>query len=381
MEIRRFITAGEVDDGKSTLIGRLFSDAGHIKKDQLASIQNNLAHFTDGLREERAQGITMDVAYRYYSTEMRKYIVADSPGHLQYIHHMVTAASLADAAVILVDASRGVSVQTRRHAWLASWLGVPSIIFVINKMDSVAYSQEVFDGIKRDLSEFKKATFLPASALLGENIVHSSKNMDWYKGATLLKWLEHIPSKIVQNSTALRLPIQLIQPNGDAMGMIISGAIQKGQTLFCGQDRITVENIFEYPNQIDSASQGEAVRIKTDKKMKRGDLLSSNPMNSSKNWKAEWVLFKEMGQRTKVKSHTWSSELEQMNIKSEWNWKNQTWQNPTESAYPKLYQGELSFRDELLSDRFNSGTNLGQMIWIDDETKETIAAVLLKEIL
>src|SRR5213595_2195264 len=208
MELLRFATAGSVDDGKSTLIGRLLYDTKCIFEDQLESIertsrdrgdeQTDLALLTDGLRAEREQGITIDVAYRYFATPKRKFIIADTPGHIQYTRNMVTGASTADLALILVDARKGVVEQSRRHAFLASLLRVPHLVLCVNKMDLVDYDQDTFDAIKDDFRSFATKlditdlTFVPISALNGDNVVNRSASMPWYEGTSLLHHLEEV---------------------------------------------------------------------------------------------------------------------------------------------------------------------------------------------
>ncbi|HWB62307.1 MAG TPA: sulfate adenylyltransferase subunit CysN [Chitinophagales bacterium] len=255
MELLRFTTAGSVDDGKSTLIGRLLYDSKSIYEDQYESVKAtserrgeqvvNLALLTDGLKAEREQGITIDVAYRYFSTPKRKFIIADTPGHIQYTRNMVTGASTANLAIILIDARHGVVEQTRRHSIIASLLGIPHIAVCINKMDLVGWSQEVFDKISDDYREFatrlkaKDIHFIPVSALLGDNIVQRSENMKWYEGVTLMYLLEtiHIASDI--NHIDMRFPVQyVIRPYLDKFhdyrgyaGRIASGVVRPGDTV------------------------------------------------------------------------------------------------------------------------------------------------------
>ena len=209
MELLRFTTAGSVDDGKSTLIGRLLYDSKAIFEDQMEALEQasisrggeevNLALLTDGLRAEREQGITIDVAYRYFATPKRKFIIADTPGHIQYTRNMVTGASTANAAVILVDARNGVIEQTRRHAYIAALLNIPHVLVCVNKMDLVDFSEEVFEAIKADFKDVASRLdaqdihFLPISAKLGDNVVDRSTHMPWYKGETFLGLLEALP--------------------------------------------------------------------------------------------------------------------------------------------------------------------------------------------
>ena len=226
MDILRFATAGSVDDGKSTLIGRLLYDSKAIFEDQLAAVERtskdrgeeytNLALLTDGLRAEREQGITIDVAYRYFATPRRKFIIADTPGHVQYTRNMVTGASTADLAVVLVDARNGLTEQSRRHAFLATLLQVPHLVLAVNKMDLVNYDAAVFERIAAEFSAFaakldiSDLTFIPISALLGDNVVQRSVNMPWYDGPSLLHHLEHVHIASDRNLIDVRFPVQYV---------------------------------------------------------------------------------------------------------------------------------------------------------------------------
>jgi bifunctional enzyme CysN/CysC len=226
MDILRLATAGSVDDGKSTLIGRLLYDSKAIFEDQLASVERtsrergeeytNLALLTDGLRAEREQGITIDVAYRYFATPRRKFIIADTPGHIQYTRNMVTGASTADLAIVLVDARNGLTEQSRRHAFLATLLRVPHLVLAVNKMDLVDYSSDVFDRIVEEFTQFAvkleigDLTFIPISALHGDNVVQRSANMPWYDGPSLLHHLEHVHIASDRNLIDVRFPVQYV---------------------------------------------------------------------------------------------------------------------------------------------------------------------------
>jgi bifunctional enzyme CysN/CysC len=225
-ELLRFATAGSVDDGKSTLIGRLLYDSKAIFEDQLLAVEatsrargeeyTNLALLTDGLRAEREQGITIDVAYRYFVTPKRKFIIADTPGHLQYTRNMITGASTADLAVVLVDARKGVLEQSRRHAFISSLLGIPHVVVCINKMDLVGWSESVFEAIKAEFRSFSMKldvhdlTFVPISALLGDNVVNRSANMPWYEGTSLLNHLEEVHIAADRNLIDTRFPVQYV---------------------------------------------------------------------------------------------------------------------------------------------------------------------------
>ncbi len=265
MDILRFITAGSVDDGKSTLIGRLLYDSKSILIDQLAAIEKqsknksngeiDLALLTDGLRAEREQGITIDVAYKYFSTPKRKFIIADAPGHIQYTRNMVTGASNSELAIILVDARNGVVEQTRRHSVIASLLNIPHIVVAINKMDLVSYSQDVYNNIVIDYQEvaaslgLKDVKYIPISALNGDNIVETSEKFSWYEGQSLLHHLENVQLDSDVNLTDGRFSVQyVIRPQSEELhdyrgyaGKVISGIYKKG-------DKVTV-----LPSGIESA--------------------------------------------------------------------------------------------------------------------------------
>jgi sulfate adenylyltransferase subunit 1 len=255
MDILRFITAGSVDDGKSTLIGRLLYDSKSIMIDQLEAIEKqsrnkedgeiDLALLTDGLRAEREQGITIDVAYKYFSTPKRKFIIADAPGHIQYTRNMVTGASNSDLAIILIDARNGVAEQTRRHSIIASLLNIPHVVVAVNKMDLVGNSQDVYNNIVIDYADVAKTlglkdiTYIPISAINGDNIVEKSKNFPWYEGESLLHILENVEVASDINLTDARFPVQyVIRPQTDDLhdyrgyaGRILSGIYKKGDDI------------------------------------------------------------------------------------------------------------------------------------------------------
>lgn len=255
MDLLRFTTAGSVDDGKSTLIGRLLYDSKSIFEDQYEAIKAtsekrgeeyvNLALLTDGLRAEREQGITIDVAYRYFATPKRKFIIADTPGHIQYTRNMVTGASTANAAIILIDARKGVIEQTMRHTYIASLLRIPHVIVCVNKMDLVDFKEEVFEAIKKDYEAFASKLditdvhFLPISALKGDNVVDQSKNMPWYKGSTLMYLLENLHIANDQNHSDARFPVQyVIRPMNNEYhdyrgyaGRVAGGILKKGDAV------------------------------------------------------------------------------------------------------------------------------------------------------
>ncbi|MFP4557713.1 MAG: sulfate adenylyltransferase subunit CysN [Bacteroidales bacterium] len=303
MELLRFTTAGSVDDGKSTLIGRLLYDSKAIFQDQMEEVEKasvkkgddyvNLALLTDGLRAEREQGITIDVAYRYFHTPKRKFIIADTPGHIQYTRNMVTGASTANAAVILIDARHGVIEQTIRHAYIASLLCIPHVIVCVNKMDLVEYSEEVFMNIQKKFMTFstnlnlQDVRFIPISALHGDNVVKRSKNMDWYDGTTLMYLLENVYISNDYNQIDARFPVQyVVRPQladfpdfrGYA-GRMVSGSLNVGDKVKVLPSGFTssVESILFHEKKLDSASAPQSVTLTLadDLDVSRGCLIVS----------------------------------------------------------------------------------------------------------
>ncbi len=301
MELLRFTTAGSVDDGKSTLIGRLLYDSKSIYQDQYEAIEAsslrkgetevNLALLTDGLKAEREQGITIDVAYRYFSTPRRKFIIADTPGHIQYTRNMVTGASTANVALILVDARNGVVEQTRRHAIIASLLQIPHLVICINKMDLVDYSQEAYEKIKEDFSNFSSKldindlTFIPISALKGDNVVDKSMTMDWYGGTTLMYYLENVHISSDHNFIDPRFPVQyVIRPNNDDFhdyrgyaGRVAGGVMKKGDKVVVLPSGFTssIKKIDTIEGELDKAYPPMSVTMLLEDEIdiSRGDMI------------------------------------------------------------------------------------------------------------
>ncbi|MCC5914776.1 MAG: sulfate adenylyltransferase subunit CysN [Balneolaceae bacterium] len=297
MDLLRFTTAGSVDDGKSTLIGRLLYDSKSIFEDQMEAIEKtsrgsgeeevNLALLTDGLKAEREQKITIDVAYRYFATPKRKFIIADTPGHTQYTRNMVTGASTADLAIILIDATKGVLTQSRRHAFISSLLQIPHMVVAVNKMDLVDYDQNVFDSIVSDFRRFSKKldidniTYIPISALKGDNIVNKSDNMEWYNGSTLLHFLENVRVDARENIIDFRFPVQhVIRPNQNFRGYsgrISSGRIRPGEEVMVLPSGITsqVKELVTWNGNLDEAYPGDSVTITIEDEIdiSRGDMI------------------------------------------------------------------------------------------------------------
>jgi sulfate adenylyltransferase subunit 1 len=304
MDLLRFITAGSVDDGKSTLIGRLLYDSKSILIDQLEALEKqsrnkedgeiDLALLTDGLRAEREQGITIDVAYKYFSTVKRKFIIADAPGHIQYTRNMVTGASSANLIIILIDARKGVVEQTRRHSIIASLLNIPHVVVAINKMDLVGYSRDVFNNIAIDYAkiaaalELRDVSYLPISALKGDNIVDRSVNLFWFEGSTLLELLENVHIEKDINHTHARFPVQYVvrtqtQDLHDYRGYagkIISGVYKKGDavTVLPGGLTSTIKRIEESGNEVIEAYAPQSVllQLADDIDISRGDTIVKN---------------------------------------------------------------------------------------------------------
>jgi sulfate adenylyltransferase subunit 1 len=304
MDILRFITAGSVDDGKSTLIGRLLYDSKNILADQLEQLEKQTKHktpgeidlalLTDGLRAEREQGITIDVAYRYFSTPKRKFIIADAPGHVQYTRNMITGASNANLIIILIDARQGVVEQTRRHSIIASLLNIPHVVVAINKMDLVDYSQDVYNNIVIEYADMaatlglKDIHYLPISALTGDNIVERTEKLGWHTGVPLLSLLESVPVALDVNLTDARLPVQyVIRPQTEELhdyrgyaGKIISGVYRKGDavTLLPSGLRSTIKAVEVGGTEVDfaMAPQSAVLQLTDDIDIGRGDVIAKD---------------------------------------------------------------------------------------------------------
>jgi sulfate adenylyltransferase large subunit len=302
-DLLRFTTAGSVDDGKSTLIGRLLYDSHNVYEDQLKAVTSatvnrsagpiDFSLLTDGLRAEREQGITIDVAYRYFATARRKFIIADTPGHEQYTRNMATGASTADLAVILIDARNGVLPQSRRHAFITSLLGIPNFVIAVNKMDAVGYAEPVFRAIEAEFREFlgrlagqqmaPYVYFLPISALHGDNVVRPSRNMAWFEGPSLLEFLESVPVHHRARTAAFRFPVQrVIRPNQDFRGyagQVVSGAIRPGDTILAlpAGRRSRIKSIETFDGRLEEAMAPMSVTLTLADELdiSRGDMLAS----------------------------------------------------------------------------------------------------------
>jgi sulfate adenylyltransferase subunit 1 len=316
MQILKFITAGSVDDGKSTLIGRLLYDTNSILDDQLEAIQKanrknddgtvDLAILTDGLKAEREQGITIDVAYKYFQTEKRKFIIADAPGHIQYTRNMVTGASNSDLIIILIDARKGVIEQTKRHSFLAKLLSLKKVLVCINKMDMVDYDEEVYNRIKTDYLlladnlSLSHVNFLPVSALKGDNIVHTSTRMPWFSGPSLLDYLENIEIETLEATQGWRLPVQwVVRPQSEDLpdyrgyaGRVLGEGLKVGDEVLIlpSEVRSTVKSIELDQKDLQEAENGQSIilHLTDDVDISRGDFIvqAAHPSSYSKAFEA-----------------------------------------------------------------------------------------------
>lgn len=413
MQLMRFTTAGSVDDGKSTLIGRLLYDSKAIFEDQMEAIESaskrkgeedvNLALLTDGLRAEREQGITIDVAYRYFATPRRKFIIADTPGHVQYTRNMVTGASTANATVILIDARKGVIEQTRRHSYIANLLQIPHIIVCINKMDLVDFSKERYDEIvaeyKKDISEklgIKDVRFVPISAKDGDNVVERSEKTPWYEGKTFLDLMETIEIKNDQDFEEQRFPVQyVIRPMRDEFhdyrgyaGRIVGGVFQKGDKvkILPSELETTVKSIDVYGGELEKAFPPQAVTLTLDKEIdiSRGDMIvgAENPPRIEKEVEMMicWFHEKQLVPRGKyVIKHT-SNESKCMITEV----MNKVDVNTLERITDDLSVGindiahiKVKSAKPLFVDSYTKNRNTGSVIIIDEGTNQTVAAGMI----
>lgn len=413
MDLFRFTTAGSVDDGKSTLIGRLLYDSKSIFEDQLdavkrASVQKgaehiNLALLTDGLRAEREQGITIDVAYRYFATPRRKFIIADTPGHIQYTRNMVTGASTANAAIILIDARNGVTEQTHRHAYIASLLEIPHIIVCINKMDLLDYRQDLFERIKTDFQYFtaqifpgKDVRFIPISALHGDNVVDPSKNMNWYEEGTLLNTLENIPIINDYNLFPGRFPVQyIIRPESDEYHDYRGYAGRVAGGIFRPGDKVLVlpSGISTIIKSIDSLNgtlsevfppMSVTIRVMDDIDISRGDMIVQQPDPPTVSTKIRimlcWMNQKplEPNARLALKHTTKEVRCILKNIEFVLNISTLEKVFPVEKVMVnEIACVELLTTQPLCYDPYSKNRITGSLILINEATNETVAAGMI----
>ncbi|MDB9895732.1 sulfate adenylyltransferase subunit CysN [Flavobacteriales bacterium] len=412
MELLRFTTAGSVDDGKSTLIGRLLYDSKAIFEDQIQNLQEvneqrgeegiNLALLTDGLRSEREQGITIDVAYRYFATPKRKFIIADTPGHIQYTRNMVTGASTANLALLLIDARHGVIEQTKRHAFIASLLQIPHVAVCVNKMDLVDFSKDEFEKIKSDFKKFASkleindVNFIPISALKGDNVVDRSKNMDWYEGSTLIHLLENIHIGSDLNHVDCRFPVQrVIRPQSKNYpdyrgyaGRIEGGVFKTGDeilTLPSGK-KSTIKSIDTFNGEINEAFSPMSVCITLNDNIdiSRGDMLvrTNNQPQISQDievmicWMNERKLIPKGKYTIRHTSQTTRCIIKEIKYKIDIN-----------SLHRMEQENELSMNDigrisikttkPLFFDSYRRNRNTGSIILVNEATNETVGAGMI----
>lgn len=411
-QLLRFTTAGSVDDGKSTLIGRLLYDSKSIFEDQLAAVENtskkkghdnlDLAMFTDGLKEEREQGITIDVAYRYFTTPKRKFIIADTPGHIQYTRNMITGASTANAAIILIDARHGVIEQTKRHSFIASLLQIPHLVVCINKMDLVNYDEAVYDDIVSQYEKIssklvtKDITFIPISALHGDNVVNRSDNMKWYKGAALLYTLEtlHITNDL--NKIDARFPVQtVLRPQREEFidyrgyaGRIASGVFRVGDEVIALPSGFTskIKSIDAFEKHLDEAyvPMSVSITLEDDIDVSRGDMIvrTNNRPETSQEFDVMlcWMSSKPSQPRTKYTViHTENSQkamIKNVLYKVDINTYDRI---VDESTFDMNEIGRVTIRTTkpLMIDPYGTNRVTGSIILIDDTTNETVAAGMI----
>jgi len=412
MELLRFTTAGSVDDGKSTLIGRLLYDSKSIFEDQLEQVRlsserkgladTDLALLTDGLKDEREQGITIDVAYRYFATPKRKFIIADTPGHIQYTRNMVTGASTANVALILVDARKGVIEQTRRHSIIASLLQIPHIIVCINKMDLVEYSQEVYDRIVAEYEDFaskldvKDVRFVPISALKGDNVVNRSTNMPWYEGSTLMYTLEHIHIGSDHNHIDCRFPVQMvIRPKTDEFhdfrgfaGRIAGGIFKPGDEVLVlpsgFSTKIKSIETFDGPVKEAFAPMSVTMTLEDEIDIGRGDMIvrSNNQPQQLQDVDVMVCWLNPKGPNPKTKytlKHTTNevkAMIKEVRYKLDINTLHRNEQDVNVGAND-VCRMQIRTTKPLLSDPYRKNRITGSIILIDEGTNETVAAGMI----
>ena len=409
IELLRFTTAGSVDDGKSTLIGRLLYDSKSIFQDQYDAIEEvskrrgeegvNFALLTDGLKAEREQGITIDVAYRYFSTPKRKFIIADTPGHIQYTRNMVTGASTANVALVLIDARQGVLEQTRRHAIIASLLQIPHLVVCINKMDLVDYSQEVYDRIHDDFESFASkldvhdVSFIPISALRGDNVVDRSTNMPWYEGSTLLYYLENVHIASDYNFIDCRFPVQyVIRPYSDEYhdyrgyaGRIAGGIFKKGDEVMLLPSGFTtrISKIETFDGELEEAFPPMSVtmHIEEDFDVSRGDMIVR--VNNVPRQEQEvdlmicWFNEKPLQERGKyILRHTTKEArciIREVRYRMDVNTLHRD-MNSKQISMNDIARISIRSTLPLFVDPYNKNRITGSVILIDEGTNETVAA-------
>ena len=406
-DLLRLATAGSVDDGKSTLIGRLLHDAKAILADQLDDLRGrdgeiDLSRLTDGLRAEREQGITIDVAYRYFATTRRTFILADTPGHVQYTRNMVTGASTADLAIVLVDARNGVVEQTRRHAFIASLLGIPHLVVAVNKMDLVDWSEDVFDAVVRDVCAFREQlpavrdiAYVPLSALRGDNVVDRSDAMPWYGGLPLLEHLETVEVEADRNYDDVRFPVQYIVRDGASdyrgyAGQLGGGVLRPGdEVLVLPSEQVTtVASIDTFDGPLDAAyaPMSVTVRLADDLDVSRGDLICrpddrpalARDLVADVCWMAEAPL--RPGGRYAIKhaTHTARAIVEAIDDRVEVTSLGRE-PAPGELALNDIGRVRLRTSKPLAFDPYARNRATGSFILIDEATNDTVGAGMITQ--
>jgi len=413
MELLRFTTAGSVDDGKSTLIGRLLYDSKTLFNDQIENVEKisqqrgenlNLALLMDGLKAEREQGITIDVAYRYFATPVRKFIIADTPGHVQYTRNMVTGASTANLAIILVDARNGVVEQTHRHIFIASLLGIPHFMICINKMDLVDFKEEVYNKIKNEIKDFvtklnvKDIYFIPISALLGDNVVDESENMDWHKGPTLLYLLENIHIGSDENLIDCRFPVQyIIRPRDDKFhdyrgyaGKIESGVFKPGDKVevLPSGFTTTIKSIENQNGKVDEAfpPMSISIQLEDDLDIGRGDMIVREnnipTISQDIDLMVCWMNKKKLHPNSKyVVRHTTKETkciVKEINYKIDINTLHRI-QDAKELGLNDIGRIRIRTAQPLFYDSYRKNRATGSLILIDETTNETVAAGMIRD--
>ncbi|MGH8750700.1 MAG: sulfate adenylyltransferase subunit CysN [Burkholderiales bacterium] len=413
-ELLRFITAGSVDDGKSTLIGRLLYDSKSIFEDQLTALTKttrrkgldgvDLSLLTDGLQAEREQGITIDVAYRYFATPKRKFIIADTPGHEQYTRNMVTGASTANLAVILIDARKGVLTQSRRHAYIAALVGIPHLVVAVNKMDLVDYSQDVFNAIKKDFSAFAAhlnlhdVHYVPISALHGDMVVERGANLNWYGGLSMLELLESIEIARDTNTRDLRFPVQWVCRPADPayqdfrgyMGRIESGEIRVGDTVSVLPKGFTsrVKEITSHNTKLELAFAPQSVTIQIEDHIdiSRGDMLVKidNPPRVTKEFNAMlcWLSETPLDARRKYFVKHTTKTVKGLVVRLDYRVEVNTLEKMDNISALKMNEigrARLKVQQPLIWDAYDSNRATGSFILIDETTHNTVAAGMIVE--
>jgi len=413
MELLRFFTAGNVDDGKSTLIGRLLYDSNSISTDIIETLSRqsktvgvdseiDLALLTDGLRAEREQGITIDVAYKYFSTDKRKFIIADTPGHAQYTRNMFTGASNADLAIILIDARNGITEQTKRHSIISSILGIPHILICVNKMDLVDYKESDFEDIKSNYLKFskrlglKEISFIPVSALTGDNVVKSSDNLSWFKGESLFEFLENVDIQSVNDSQEVRFQVQyVIRPQTEELhdyrgyaGSVLSGTINKGDRVQILPLDVTtnIEKIEKFEQEVQVAEEGDpiVIHLTDDLDVSRGSTIvnlderpiTDNVIEATICWMDNKSYQK--GQKLLLQQNSFRSKVSIKEVEAQLDIHTFDHVSCEESMnLNDFYKVILKTAEPISYDPYSKNRNTGSFILINENSNNTVAAGII----